>query len=172
MPVLFSTMVALIVYPPARNLLFPPAPLALVDRKTGGLQKPSAGMLGSDNTLTGAPEKHHGEAVEQEAHNFVNSFAAIGLSAAAGKHPQDHSHEANRALDKSVPDPTKLTAGSGDSSAGVAEDTKHDKTKQPMEAAMWEKARPVMRAVADVADGWERFSKYACLSILSNNPLD
>ena len=33
----------------------------------------------------------------------------------------------------------------------------HDKTKEPMSAAMWSKARPVMHAIADVSDGWERF---------------
>ena len=33
----------------------------------------------------------------------------------------------------------------------------HDKTKEPMADAMWSKARPVMHAIADIADGWERF---------------
>ncbi|KAL8868900.1 MAG: hypothetical protein Q9174_004679 [Haloplaca sp. 1 TL-2023] len=34
----------------------------------------------------------------------------------------------------------------------------HDKTKQPMEDAMWGKMRPVMHVVGDLADGWERFA--------------
>ena len=33
----------------------------------------------------------------------------------------------------------------------------HDKTKIPMETAMWSKMRPIMHGVQDVADGWERF---------------
>lgn len=49
-----STAILLIVYPPARSILFPPAPLALVNKSTGGVQKPKAGVLGSTDTATGA----------------------------------------------------------------------------------------------------------------------
>lgn len=135
----------------------------MVDSKSGGLKKPDAGLLGSHNTLTGAPEKHEGEALEQEAHNFVNSFAVIGFSAAVGKRNQEENQDHARALDKSVPDSTHLTTSTTspkNGSVGMERDTKHDKTKQPMEEQMWEKARPVMRALADVADVWERFAKY------------
>lgn len=160
-PLFLSTLIALIIYPPSRAFLFPPAPLALVDSKSGGLKKPDAGLLGSHNTLTGAPEKHEGEALEQEAHNFVNSFAVIGFSAAVGKRNQEENQDHARALDKSVPDSTHLTTSTTspkNGSVGMERDTKHDKTKQPMEEQMWEKARPVMRALADVADVWERFA--------------
>lgn len=34
----------------------------------------------------------------------------------------------------------------------------HDKTKQPMEDAMWSKMRPAMHAIGDIADGWERIA--------------
>ncbi|KAK3052055.1 hypothetical protein LTS18_012319, partial [Coniosporium uncinatum] len=86
---LFSTvMIALIAYPPSRPILFPPAPLALVDGKTGGVQKPKAGVLGSLDSATGAPENMKGEAVEQEASNFVSGIASVALSSATGKHPQ------------------------------------------------------------------------------------
>lgn len=159
-PLFASTLIALIVYPPSRTFLFPPAPLALVDFKSGGLQKPNAGMLGSENTLTGAPETHEGEALEQEAHNFVNSFAAIGMSAAVGKNPQEKGQDQN-AIDNAYPDPTDLAshkASSRHTAHGTVSKAKHDKTKQPMEVAMWEKARPVMRALADIADVWERFA--------------
>lgn len=88
-PLLSATIIALIVYPPSRDLLFPPAPLALVSSKTGGVQKPKAGVLGSTDSATGAPESHKGEAVEAEASNFVNSIASVGLAAASGKHPQN-----------------------------------------------------------------------------------
>ena len=63
-PLLFLTLVVLIVYPPARGTMFPPAPLALVSSK-GGVQKPKSGTLGSTDSATGAPENHKGEAVEQ-----------------------------------------------------------------------------------------------------------
>lgn len=162
-PLMFSTILALIVYPPSRSYLFPPAPLALVDGNTGGVQKPRSGMLGSHDSLTGAPEKHKGEAVEQEAHNFVSSFAAIGLGAVTGKHPKNKHHEEGSALEKSIPEPTSIglrTTDAKGSTAGGIVATKHDKTKVPIETAAWEKARPIMRALADVADTWERFAKY------------
>ena len=63
MPIVIAFLITLIVYPPARSYCFPPAPIALIDTKTGGVKKPAAGVLGSDNSLTGAPEKHQGEAV-------------------------------------------------------------------------------------------------------------
>ena len=140
--------------------MFPPAPLALVDSKTGGIQSPKAGVLGSHDSVTGAPEKHQGEAVEQEASNFVSSFAHIALSSASGKHEQGD--PTSSALDKSVPDPTQMALGGAEakhSAAGGTPTKHHDKTKQPMEDAMWTKMRPIMHVVGDIADGWERFAK-------------
>ncbi|KAI9808950.1 MAG: hypothetical protein M1827_007125 [Pycnora praestabilis] len=160
MPLILSTLLVLIVYPPSRPYLFPPAPLALVDSSTGGMKKPKAGVLGSHDSMTGAPEKHQGEAVEQEAHNFVSSFGAIALSSAAGKHPQNEP-EHDQDVNASVPDPTSVAMTAADSKASTAGGTigtSHDKTKQPMEAAMWGKTRPVMHILADIADGWERFA--------------
>ena len=88
-PTFFTMLVVLIVYPPSRPILFPPAPIALVNSKTGGVQKPKAGVLGSHDSLTGAPEKHQGEAVEQEASNFVSGIASVAISSAAGKREQN-----------------------------------------------------------------------------------
>lgn len=76
-PTLAAFLVVLVLYPPARDYCFPPAPPALIDPKTGGVQKPAAGVLASDDSMTGAPEKHQGEAVEQEAHSFVNSMSTV-----------------------------------------------------------------------------------------------
>lgn len=53
-------LLLLILYPPSRPFLFPPAPLAAVSTKHGTLQTPSAGTLGSSDSLTGAPEAHKG----------------------------------------------------------------------------------------------------------------
>lgn len=154
-------MIVLIAYPPSRHYLFPPAPLALVNRKTGGVQSPKAGVLGSHDSATGAPEKHKGEAVEQEASNFVSSFTSIALSSAIGKH--DQSTPGGDPIDSKTPDPTKATMealdAKGSTSTGAAP-AHHDKTKQPMEEAMWTKMRPIMHVIGDIADGWERFAKY------------
>jgi len=160
-PLFTATLIALIAYPPSRTFLFPPAPLALVDGKTGGVQKPKAGVLGSHDSATGAPEHHKGEAVEQEASNFVNSLASVVLSSATGKHPQNDPPSAGEGKAQDVvPDPTAMAMSAAD--ARQAADGKkgaHDKTKVPMETAMWNKMRPIMHGIQDVADYWERFAK-------------
>ena len=158
MPLLVTTLIVLIMVPPARTLLFPPAPLALVDSKSGGVKSPPAGVLGSHDSATGAPEKHQGEAVEQEAHNFVTGIGTIALSSAAGKHEQADPEKSP--VDESIPDPTniaKMGAESKVAAAGGIPTTDHDKTKQPMQEAMWVKMRPIMHVIGDIADGWERF---------------
>ncbi|QSZ33151.1 hypothetical protein DSL72_002737 [Monilinia vaccinii-corymbosi] len=163
-PAVIGFVMVLIAWPPSREYCFPPAPPALIDSKTGGIKKPTAGVLGNDTSLTGAPEKYHGEAVEQEASNFVNGFASIAISSAAGKHPQGdpHGDEAGASvLEDAAPDPTQVAlsaADAKDSSAGDQANSLHDKTKEPMSAALWSKTRPVMHAIADISDGWERFA--------------
>ncbi len=137
-------------------------------------------MLGSHDSATGAPEKHQGEAVEQEASNFVTGIGSIALSSATGKN--DHSEKPDDSLSKSVPDPTRLASAGASAKASTgggmpasgeidqknasdetAVAAHHDKTKQPMEEAMWSKMRPAMHVVGDIADGWERFAKYTSL---------
>lgn len=161
-PLIFGALLALIVYPPSRSFLFPPAPIALVNSSTGGVQKPKAGVLGSHDSVTGAPENHKGEAVEQEASNFFNSIASVALSSATGKHPQgEPADEAGSAQD-SAPDPTSMAVGASDArtkAAGGKASAHHDKTKVPMETMMWTKMRPAMRAISTVADMWERVAK-------------
>ena len=162
-PTITTFLIILIVYPPSRIYCFPPAPIALIDSKTGGVKTPTAGVLGSDNSLTGAPEKHQGEAVEQEARNFVNSFTSIAISSAAGKHPEGDPHEQEEgasSLEDRTPDPTNMAMGAADAKSktlGREPNAVHDKTKEPMSAAMWSKTRPVMHVIANIADGWERF---------------
>jgi Protein of unknown function (DUF3292) len=161
-----TTLIIIIVYPPFRIFLFPPVPLALVDAKSGGIQRPAAGELGSYSSLTGAPEKHKGEALEQEASNFVSTFADITLSAAAGKHPENNLEDLNGTIDRSIPDPTKIATGAAEAKKTTSDGTpvEHDKTKDPVQKAMWSKLSPIMRMIGDIADTWERFGKYICLS--------
>lgn len=159
MPLLFTTVIVLILVPQSRALLFPPAPLALVSSNSGGVQSPPAGVLGSHDSFTGAPEKHQGEAVEQEAHNFVTGIGAIALSSAAGKHEQGDPEASP--VDKAIPDPTRIAsvgAESKISAQGGTPEASHDKTKKPMEDAMWTKMRPIMHVLGDIADTWERFA--------------
>lgn len=165
LPTFFTTLVVLVVYPPSRPILFPPAPLALVSSKTGGVQSPQAGVLGSHDSATGAPEKHQGMAVEQEAHNFVSGIGTIALSTAVGEHEQGDPE--SDPLNRSVPDPTRIATVAAEAkitAAGATPGVDHDKTKQPMEEAMWSKMRPkmspIMHVIGDIADGWERVAKY------------
>jgi len=140
-PLFIATFVALVAYPPSRDVLFPPAPLALVDAKTGGVQKPKAGVLGSTDSATGAPESYKGEAVEAEASNFVNGIASVAISSASGKHPHDQPSglAGTDATSDHVPDPTAIATGAGAARAGASGkevSVKHDKTKVPVETAM------------------------------------
>lgn len=110
--------------------------------------------MGSHDSATGAPENHKGEAVEAEASNFVNGIASVALSSAAGKHPQDAPEDDEGGTHDSVPDPTAMAIGAANAkerAAGGKPTAKHDKTKVPMETAMWTKMRPVMHGIADVS---------------------
>lgn len=159
-PLFAVTLITLIAYEPSRAIMFPPAPLALVSSKTGGVQKPKAGVLGSTDSATGAPENHKGEAVEAEASNFVNGIASVALSSASGKHPQNDPPKEEGEPNDSVPDPTAVAISASSArvkAGGAAASAEHDKSKVPMETAMWTKMRPLMHGVADVADTWERF---------------
>lgn len=163
-PAMLTTLILLITVPKSRDFLFPPAPIALVNSKTGGVQTPKAGVLGSHDSVTGAPEKYKGEAVEQEASNIVSSVASVAISSAAGRHDQGDPKEGegeSKKLDKDAPDPTGMAMGLADASSaasGGQPDHTQDKTKQPMEDAVWAKMRPIMHVVGDTADGWERFA--------------
>lgn len=154
-PLLASTIIALIVFPPGRSILFPPAPLALVSGSTGGVQKPAAGVLGSHDSATGAPENYKGEAVEQEAQNLVNSIAHVALSSATGKHPQGEQEEGEGAPGDSAPDPTAMAVSASNARVNAGSSDmpieKIDKTKQPMEAQIWNKMRPIMHSLQDIA---------------------
>ena len=172
---LFGTLILLIMDPASRRILFPPAPLAIVSSKTGNLQIPRAGTLGSKDSLSGAPEAHRGEAVEQEARHFVSGLTSVAISTAAGKGPGDDGNgdsvaggesEAEgiskpvTAIEGVVPDPATLAVGAADAKHLASGDVASaDPAKQHVESAMWEKMRPVMRGLTNVIDTWERFAK-------------
>lgn len=79
-PAFLTFLWVLVVFPKARAMAFPPAPIALVDTVSGDLTKPNAGILGSVDSITGAPESMKGEAVENESSNFVTGLAGIGVN--------------------------------------------------------------------------------------------
>ncbi|KAI0328422.1 hypothetical protein GY45DRAFT_1347169 [Cubamyces sp. BRFM 1775] len=186
LPALFiGTILVLIFHPEYREKLFPPAPLAAVSASSGNLQVPRAGTLGSGDSLSGAPEAHQGEAVEQEASHFVAALGAIGAGTVMGqggspkrKHgePQadvkgdaegemeTETNQAEGASDDSIagalPDPSEFTLHAKNvkdtANANGVQDPAADVAKKSVEGALWEKMRPVMRILADIADTWER----------------
>lgn len=176
LPVLSLFMMVLILDPPSRKIIFPPAPLALISATTGNIQTPKAGALNSKDSLSGASEAHKGEAVEQEARHFVSGLASVAISTAAGKGPGDDGNgnaigggetEAESvdnpvsSIEGAMPDPVSVAAGATEAKDLASGDgPTADPAKQPVETAMWDKARPIMRGISDAADGWERLGKY------------
>ncbi|KAL4763633.1 DUF3292 domain-containing protein [Aspergillus foveolatus] len=158
-PTIFTTLLTLVLYTPSRKFLFPPAPIALVDTSTGGVQKPKAGVLGSHDSMTGAPEKYKGEAAEQEASNLMASVATVAVGSATGKHDQGSPEGAP--MESKVPDATDIVAKSADAQAaanGEVPAETHDKTREPMKQTVLNGADQAMRVMADVIDTWERFA--------------
>jgi hypothetical protein len=148
--------------------LFPSAPIALVSISTGGIQTPAAGQLGTTGTLTGAPEKQEGEALEEEASSFVANFRHL-IMRIMGAH--DDGDEEGDPLEGKVPKPVRnfvqdvKTKGSA-----PGHTTNGDKqTQQPMEDVIWAKAKPenlapVLKAaphvLGEIVDDLERLTKY------------
>ncbi|KAL2870158.1 DUF3292 domain-containing protein [Aspergillus lucknowensis] len=157
-PMIFGTLIILVVYPPSRKMLFPPAPLALVDTATGGVKRPKAGVLGSHASMTGAPENFKGEAAEQEARNLISSVATVAVGSAAGKHDQGTPESAP--MESQVPDAMDITSKTTDAQAAaggeVPADT-HDKTREPMRETVLQRADQGMRVMSDIVDTYERF---------------
>ncbi|KAL4902209.1 hypothetical protein BDW74DRAFT_158802 [Aspergillus multicolor] len=158
-PTICLTLLTLVLYTPSRKILFPPAPIALVDTSTGGVQKPKAGVLGSHDSVTGAPEKYKGEAAEQEASNLMASVATVAVGSAAGKHDQGTPESAP--MESQVPDAMDIVSKAADAQAAaggeVPADT-HDKTREPMKQTVLNGADQGMRVMADIIDTWERIA--------------
>ena len=157
----------LILNPPTRKILFPPAPLSVISATSGNLQKPKSGVVGSNDSLSGAPETHKGEAVEQEARHFVTGLGSVAVSTAIGRgsgvggeaEVEDNDKSAS-AIENAAPDPTNITTESvAATSLASGENATQDPAKEPVEQAIWNKARPFMHILNDVSDAWERLSK-------------
>lgn len=165
-------LIAVVCSKKARDTLFPPAPLALVDISKGTLKKPQAKQLGTFNTLTGAPEKHEGEAVEQEAANFADNIRHL-ITRSVGVHKSQD--EGGDPLEGKVPKPVRNAVrkvqAEGQAAGHVQEE--EDPVQKPMEEMLWDKVKPekldpilknVPHVLGELADNYERFSKYVCPS--------
>ena len=118
--------------------------------------------------MTGAPEKQEGEAVEEEAANFVDNVRH-NVQRAMGMH-QKQTPEGNP-LERNVPKPIRKVikeVQSEGSEPGHTTGTT-DQTQTPMEEIIWSTVNPQSIAniltvaphvVGEIADNWERFAKY------------
>jgi hypothetical protein len=113
--------------------------------------------------LTGAAEAHKGEAVENEASNFVNGIATVAMASAVGKAPEHERDQTTKKtkLDDALPDPTEITMKSAEgktkASGGLPTD-QHNKAKDPVVNAIWGGMRPAMRGIEDFCDNYERIA--------------
>ncbi|KAF7959421.1 hypothetical protein EAE96_001040 [Botrytis aclada] len=166
LPLALGSLIALVSSKQARDILFPPAPLALVNMGTGGLQKPQAGQLGTSNTLTGAPEKQEGEAAEEEAANFVNNIYHM-VKRAIGMH--EKKQKEGDPLESKVPKPIRDAAKAVHSAGSESGNTGDHETmtQKPMEQMLWDKFSPkqiepvIQKAphvIGEIVDNWERFA--------------
>ena len=168
-PLVLGTLLVVVGSERARNILFPPAPRALVSISTGGLQKPQAGQLGTSDTLTGAPEKAEGEAREEEAANFVDNVRHI-IARAMGMH--ENQDKEGDPLEGKIPKPMrkaiKSVKAAGSAPGHATGDSRNDQTQTPMEELLWDKAKPKViepviksapHAIGEIIDNWERFAK-------------
>jgi hypothetical protein len=124
-------------------------------------------MLGSEESITGAPERFKGEAAEQEASNLVASVASVAVGSAVGKHDQGVPEGAP--LEGTVPDAMDVVANTADAqsaASGRIPSESHDKTRQPMRESVMEAANMGMQLINDATDTFEKLSKYMPLANL------
>ncbi|KAG9240270.1 hypothetical protein BJ878DRAFT_304250 [Calycina marina] len=165
MPLTFGLLVVVASSPQARDVLFPPAPRSLVSINTGRLQNPPAGQLGTTDSLTGAPEKQVGEAVEEEAANFIDNLRHL-LMRTVGMH--ESGEEDGDPLEGKVPTPIRKGVrniqAEGAAAGHITEETE---TQAPMENIIWARAKPenltpvlkkVPHLVGEIVDNCERFA--------------
>ncbi|KAJ5486698.1 hypothetical protein N7530_000998 [Penicillium desertorum] len=155
-PTISGLVVALIMVPPVRQLLFP----GLVQTDDSNGISPAEGRVQSEDSLTGAPENHKGEAAEQEAKNLVDSFATVAMESAAAKYGQ--------AVSEDAPDRPALIESleAAEAAAGTPTgDSPEDKTKKPMKTKVSHATDNVMRILSDITDIYEKFA-----NILSPTP--
>lgn len=165
-PLVLTILIAIISSKEARDTLFPPAPLALVDISKGTLKKPQAKELGTTDTLTGAPEKHEGEAREQEAANFADNIRHLITRSIGMHHNED---EGGDPLEGKVPAPVRKGVRKLQAEGHAAGHTQEpqDPVQKPMEDMLWEKVKPekldpilknVPHVLCELADNYERFA--------------
>ncbi|OGM40056.1 hypothetical protein ABOM_011419 [Aspergillus bombycis] len=154
-PLTTGVLVALILSPSTRSLLFPPSSTARKGSDTGGSEQ-----VTRDN-ITSAPETYKGEAAEQEASNLVNDIANIAMESARGKYGQSVIDD--DAEESSEPEPVEVGAITADVQAENA--PAEDKTKKPMKKKISKATNQTMRILGDITDIYEQFFKLVLIAV-------
>jgi hypothetical protein len=149
-PTILGLVVSLIMVPPVRLLLFPG--LAKTDDSTARSAK--GAQTESEDSLTGAPENHKGEAAEQEARNLVDSFATVAMESAAAKYGQTVTEDGPDR--HAITDSIETVEATAETPTG---DAPEDKTKKPMRKKVLHATDSVMRILSDITDIYEKFAK-------------
>lgn len=119
----------------------------MVNLSDGSAAKPAAGTLGSTDSATGAPQNLPGEAVENEASNFITSFASIATSLMAGQDPHGAPDEGTGGPHSDFEPQLDVTlmAIAKDKAEGVDRPSE-DKTKAPLQetVCLWTQEHPAL----------------------------
>lgn len=155
-PALSGVLIALILVSPIRPLLFPPPP-------DDSDKKPTTGEHESHDSITGAAEKHKGEAAEQEANNLVNMVATVAVESAAGKYGQGVAENSTETLAEDAPEtpsmPGTMEVVPITAEAPGQDGPTEDKTQKPMKKKVSKATNQTMRVISDITDLYERFAK-------------
>ncbi|GAB1204325.1 hypothetical protein APSETT445_002977 [Aspergillus pseudonomiae] len=149
-PLTTGVLVALILSPSTRSLLFPPGSTSRKGSDAGGSEQSTR------NSITSAPETYKGEAAEQEASNLVNDIANVAMESARGKYGQSVIDD--DAEESSEPEPVEVGAITADVQAENA--PAEDKTKKPMKKKISKATNQTMRIISDITDIYEQFSNF------------
>lgn len=148
--------IALITSTRVRRFLLPPAPMSMINIVDGNLAKPMAGTLGSTDTATGAPQNLRGESLENEASNFVTSFAAIAANLLTGQDPHGAPYDATAGQGGVIAHMNMGTLAVAKDKAEGMNRPSEDKTKTPMEESISAQTTPMLHMMISMSDTWER----------------
>ena len=101
--------------------------------------------------------------MEREAANFTSNIAGIAVEMWTAKDQTNvpSNVDSDNKPSDSLPqphEPSTIIAIAQDKSSGV-QNPDHDKTKRPMQTAMWAQMLPLLRALHLTSDVWERIVK-------------
>ncbi|KAF7131114.1 hypothetical protein CNMCM5793_004101 [Aspergillus hiratsukae] len=142
---LSGLLIALILSPPLRRALFPGPSPASTD-----LENSATGEPRKQDSVTGAQERHKGEAAEREAHNLVNSVATIAMKSATGKYGQTVPEDVEKVAEpESIEDVVDA--------ADALDESVTAETQKPMKRKIANATDQTMRMMNDLTDTYEKF---------------